>query len=121
MARCHEFGWRRSHLTDRFLVEGDPFAHGRVIAVSDGIEEQPAQLGTAERFAEHVEDLSLVGDALLLDPVRVPWHVVVDNQVRALQIDTLARRKLGRDEHKAALILGEARLDSSTDLAWSAS
>ena len=42
----------------------------------------------------------------LLDAVRVPRQVVVDQQVRALEVDALAGG-VGRDEDDAVLVLGE--------------
>ena len=42
----------------------------------------------------------------LLDPVRVPRQVVVDHQVRALQVQALAGG-VGGDQHPGVLVLGE--------------
>ena len=46
----------------------------------------------------------------LLDPVRIPGQVVVDEKVRPLEVDAFSGR-VGRDEDQAVLVLGEALLD----------
>ena len=46
----------------------------------------------------------------LLDPVRIPWQVIVDEKVRPLEVDALSRR-VGRDEDQAVLVLGEPFLN----------
>ena len=48
----------------------------------------------------------------LLDSVGIPWQIVIDHQVRALQVDALARR-IGSDEHPHLGILAK-RLLSGT-------
>lgn len=53
----------------------------------------------------------------LLDAVRVPRQVVVDHQVRPLQVDALAGG-IGGNEHEHALVLSERLLGSATFLAW---
>ena len=70
-----------------------------------------ARLGRDE--VPHVADLGLA-DAVdspepLLDPVRIPRQVVVDHQVRALEVDALPGG-VGRDEHADVGILAERLL-----------
>ena len=116
------------------LVE--PRADLGLVAVADGLHEQLAQRLLGEGVTEDVEDLALVGRALLLDlleqaledlalagvrgdevpqvadlgladavdatealldAVGVPGQVVVDHQVGALQVETLAGG-VGRDQ-----------------------
>ena len=68
----------------------------------------------------HVADLGLA-DAVdaaeaLLDPVRVPGQVVVDEQVRALQVDAFACG-VGRDEDVDVGLLAERLLRLAAQLA----
>ena len=134
----------------------DAVADLGVLAVADCVEEQPSELGAAQGFSKHVEDLALVGDSLLFDlveqtevhlrlaglggdeiphmadlgladsmdsteallnAIRVPGKVVVDDQVGSLEVDAFAR-SIGGDEHEARLVLGEAGLDLAPILAW---
>ena len=119
--------------------------HVGPLAVVDGVQQQVAQRGLVERFAEHVEDLAAVGLALLLDLVQqpgedlafagvagdevpqpadlfladavdaaealldavgVPRQVVVDHQVRGLQVQAFAG-SVGGEQDLAVAVLGE--------------
>ena len=95
--------------------------------VEDLIAERPALL--LELLEQPLEDLALpgvVGDEVpevadllladavdapepLLDPVGVPWQVVVDHQMRPLEVDALAGG-VGGDQDQHVLVLGEGLL-----------
>src|SRR5216683_6310293 len=49
----------------------------------------------------------------LLDPIGVPWQVVVHHQVSSLQIDTFTRSVSGHQD-RDVLVLGERFLDLAT-------
>ena len=98
------------------LAEGVP--HLRQLVEQSAVD--LALAGLVGDQVPHVADLGLA-DAVhpsepLLDPVRVPRQVVVDQQVGALEVDALARG-VGRDEDQAVLVLGEPLLDDPTLLA----
>ena len=82
--------------------------------------EHHALAGAVRDEVPEVAEL-LLADAVdaaeaLLDPVRVPRQVVVDHQVRALQVDALAGG-VGRDEHLHGRVVAERVLDPAAVLA----
>ena len=72
----------------------------------------------------HVADLALANAVYspeaLLDAVRVPRQVVVDDEVGALQVDAFAGG-VGGDKDQAVLVLGEPLLDGAAFFAAGAS
>src|SRR5205814_2082985 len=100
----------------------DLVAQGAALLIE--LVEEPLEYFALARVIRHevpkVTHLSLAdpvdSSEALLDAIRVPGKVVVDHEVRPLEVDTLPGR-VGRDEHEHVFVLDERLLYFSPLLA----